>query len=149
VRTLPGPQRPRHLTRCGESLTASRVRERVRKRQQEASPESPRHRLLGQVCRDGAPPCCRGALSAPLASLARGSLSVQSFRGAAMSRTERIDLRITLAEKIVWAAAAVRAGLSLSQYIRVRVNAVITGLTEELVVPVAAPAERPSVSAAS
>jgi len=66
-----------------------------------------------------------------------------------MSRTERIDLRITLAEKIVWAAAAVRAGLSLSQYIRVRVNAVITGLTEELVVPVAAPAERPSVSAAS
>jgi len=46
-----------------------------------------------------------------------------------MPRTERLELRLTAAEKAVWDADAVRTGLSLSQYIRSRVNQALAGPT--------------------
>ena len=52
-----------------------------------------------------------------------------------MPRSERLELRVTAAEKMTWDALAVQDGLSLSEYIRARVNAGVT-----------APAERPAVS---
>jgi len=63
-----------------------------------------------------------------------------------MPRSERLELRLTGAEKAVWDAAAVQAGLSLSEYVRARVNAGIAARAERTPVPktpIAAPTERP------
>jgi len=54
-----------------------------------------------------------------------------------MQLSERLDLRLTAAEKMTWDALAVRAGLSLSEFIRARVNDGLAG-----------PTERPSEAAA-
>ncbi len=46
-----------------------------------------------------------------------------------MPRSERLELRLTNAEKAVWDAAAVQAGVPLSEYVRARVNEGIAGPT--------------------
>ena len=67
--------------------------------------------------------------------------------GIVMPRSERLELRLTDAEKAVWDAAAVQAGVPLSEYIRARVNEGIAAATERSAVP-AAPASAPTEQAA-
>jgi len=64
-----------------------------------------------------------------------------------MPRTERLDLRITSDEKAAWGAAAVRDGLSLSEFIRARVNEGIAAATARSAAPTA-PASAPTEQAA-
>jgi hypothetical protein len=64
-----------------------------------------------------------------------------------MPRSERLDLRVTAAEKALWDAAAVHAGLSLSEFVRRRVNEGITAPSERPPRATTGPSAEPSLAA--
>ena len=62
-----------------------------------------------------------------------------------MPRSDRLELRVTAAEKELWDAAAVHAGLTLSEFVRRRVNEGITAPAERSSVATNGPSGGPSV----